>query len=73
MNTNPHLHQLQQFFPGRTALRPREVCDAFGFGMTYLYSLFKANQLTALRLGGITLVPLTELAAWMDRSATEVR
>lgn len=64
-----HLKQLQAVFPGRTALRPREICKAFGFGLTHLYELFKRQQIHPLKAGKVTLVTLPELAAWMDRVA----
>ncbi|HEY9766611.1 MAG TPA: helix-turn-helix domain-containing protein [Chroococcales cyanobacterium] len=68
--SDANLNQLREVFPGRTALRPREVCEAFGFGLTYLYALFKSQEIRPMRFGRVTLVPLKELAAWMDRAAT---
>jgi predicted DNA-binding transcriptional regulator AlpA len=64
------LTQLHNTFPLRTALRVREFCDAFGIGTTLFYSLVKKGQLRVRKIGKVTVVPLTEIAAWMERTAT---
>lgn len=70
MNTH-QLKHLQEVFPGRTALRVREICDSFGIGPTLFYSLVKSGEIQVMKFGKATVVPLAELAAWMGRATVD--
>ena len=68
---NHHLKHLQEVFPARTALRVREICDAFGIGPTLFYELVRSGEIRIMKFGKATVVPLAELAAWMGRSTVD--
>jgi excisionase family DNA binding protein len=70
MNIN-HLKHLQEVFPGRTALRVREICESCGIGPTLFYSLVKSGEIRVMKFGKATVVPLAELAAWMGRATVD--
>jgi excisionase family DNA binding protein len=65
------LQDIQNVFPLRTALRVREFCDAFGIGTTLFYSLVKTGEIRVRKIGKVTIVPLTEVAAWMEKPQAE--
>lgn len=65
---NHHLKHLQEVFPARTALRVKEICEAFGIGPTLFYSLVKTGEIRVMKFGKATVVPLAELANWMGRA-----
>ena len=65
------LKDLQNTFPLRTALRVREFCDAFGIGTTLFYSLVKTGEIRIRKIGTVTVVPLSEIAVWMEKPSVE--
>ena len=62
------LKALQNVFPLRTALRVSEFCDAFGIGTTLFYSLVKTREIHVRKIGRVTIVPLSEVAAWLNKA-----
>jgi excisionase family DNA binding protein len=60
---------LQNIFPLRTALRVHEFCNAFGIGTTLFYSIVKNGELRTRKIGKVTVIPLSEVAAWMEKPA----
>lgn len=64
------LRDLQALFPLRTALRPREVCDTLGIGLTLFYALAKQGKLKVRKIGRVSVVSLADLAAYLDQTAT---
>lgn len=45
----------------RFAFRIPDACIALGIGRTHLYALIRKGNLRVIRLGGRTLVPLSEI------------
>ena len=64
------LRDLQALFPCRTALRPREVCETLGIGPTLFYALAKQGKLRVRKIGRVSVVSLTDLAAYLDQAAS---
>ncbi|MBO0730154.1 MAG: helix-turn-helix domain-containing protein [Acidimicrobiaceae bacterium] len=48
-------------------LRPEEVRVILGIGRTKLYSMIRAGELPALRIGRLVRVPRRHLEAWMSQ------
>jgi excisionase family DNA binding protein len=61
------LRDLQALFPLRTALRPREVCDTLGIGLTLFYALAKQGKLKVRKIGRVSVVSLADLAEYLDQ------
>ncbi|MCH7867920.1 MAG: helix-turn-helix domain-containing protein [Myxococcales bacterium] len=61
----------QTIEPLRVALRPREAAEALGISERKLRDLLP--ELPHLRLGGVVLIPITELKDWLaERAKTAV-
>jgi hypothetical protein len=57
--------------PGRLALSPDEAARALGVGLTFFNESI-GPELRLVRRGRRVLVPVAELARWLDREAESV-
>jgi excisionase family DNA binding protein len=48
-------------------VRIREACRMTGIGRSKFYALIKAGQIEAVKVGAITLVPISSIEALIDR------
>lgn len=46
-----------------------ELCQILGLGKTTIYSAIGAGQIKTLKVGRRTIIPATEVAAFLDRLA----
>ena len=55
----------------RAALNVDEFCATMGIGRTKFYGEVREGRIRVVKAGSRTLVPATEVQAWLSRLATE--
>lgn len=55
--------------PAKAAYSIAELCQIIGLGKTTVYSEISAGRIKTLKAGRRTLVPATEVAAFLERLA----
>lgn len=56
---------LPQHLAGRAALRPRDLCEAFGLSKSKVRALIVAGKLDAWQLDGVCLVSRASVERWL--------
>jgi excisionase family DNA binding protein len=53
----------------KVALSVTEFCKAAGIGRSFFYEEVKTGRIKVVKAGRRTLIPISELAAWLSRLA----
>ena len=61
---------MSNVFPKAT-LSVAEFCRAAGVGRSLFYKQVQAERIRVVKAGRRTLIPVTELAAWLERLTAE--
>jgi excisionase family DNA binding protein len=56
--------------PFRLALGIEEAGSALGLGRTTMFRLIKGGEIKAVKVGGRTIISVSELTAFLERKAT---
>ena len=70
-NTDEVSRALNRSPSQRLALRPEEIAEALGVGRSFVYE-HVLPELRVVRRGRVRLVPVSELADWLERSAARL-
>ncbi len=55
------------------ALTVKEFCERVRIGKTFFYQEVKARRINVVKAGRKTLIPATEVQAWLERLETPAR
>lgn len=61
---------MNQYLAPKAAYSIAEVCQLLGLGKTTVYCAIGAGQIKTLKVGRRTIIPATEVAAFLERLAT---
>lgn len=70
MSENPGIAAANQLMP--LAVRVREACRLTGIGRSKLYELIAAGEIEIVKVGAMTIVPVSSLTSFLRRKAANL-